>query len=54
VLTIVLKLTLSFLTGRVIGRFCAKEELSPILGIALTVACVLAICILVDVGLGNV
>jgi hypothetical protein len=51
---VLLKLTLSFLTGRAIGQYCRKNELSPMLGIALTVACVLAICTLIDMGLGNV
>jgi hypothetical protein len=53
-LTILLKLTSGFLIGKMVGRYCANNELSPILGIALTVACVLAACLLIDKGLGNV
>lgn len=44
----VLKLVSSFFIGNFIGRYCAKNELSPILGIALTVSCVLAACVLID------
>jgi len=45
---ILLKLTLSFFIGKVIGKYCHKNELSPFLGIALTVACVLATCVIID------
>jgi hypothetical protein len=43
-----IKLVLGFMIGRTIGQYCAKNELSPILGIALTVAVVLAMCTVVD------
>jgi hypothetical protein len=43
-----LKIMSGFLIGKSIGQYCHKNELSPILGIALTVTCVLAICILID------
>jgi len=48
-----LKMTFGFMIGRTIGTYCAKNELSPILGIALTVACVLLVCTLIDQGFGN-
>ena len=51
-LPMIIKLTLGFMIGRVIGTYCAKNELSPILGIALTVACVLLACTLIDKALG--
>lgn len=44
----ILKLGLGFFIGKVVGLYCAKNELSPILGIALTIVSVLAACILVD------
>jgi hypothetical protein len=47
---ILLKLALSFFIGRSIGKYCHKNELSPFLGIALTVVCVLAACVLIDKG----
>lgn len=49
----ILKLGLGFFIGKSIGLYCSRNELSPILGIALTVASVLAACVLVDKGLGN-
>jgi hypothetical protein len=45
---VLLKLTSSFFIGKSIGQYCHKNELSPILGIALTVVCVLAACVLID------
>jgi hypothetical protein len=43
-----LKLTSSFFIGKSIGQYCRKNELSPILGIALTIALTIATCILID------
>jgi hypothetical protein len=51
-LAALLKIVGGFLIGRSIGLYCSKNELSPILGISLTVACVLAFCVLVDKVLG--
>ena len=51
---VLLKLTSSFFIGKSIGQYCRKNELSPMLGVALTVVCVLAACLLIDKGLGNV
>jgi hypothetical protein len=45
----ILKMVLGFFIGSYVGRYCAKNELSPILGICLTVSFVLATCLLVDV-----
>ena len=45
-----LKLCAGFFIGKSIGGYCARNELSPILGIALTVASVLAACVLIDKG----
>jgi hypothetical protein len=45
---VLLKLGSSFFIGKSIGQYFHRNELSPILGIALTVACVLAACILID------
>lgn len=47
-LEITLKLVASFLIGRFIGKFFVKNELSPILGLAMTFACVIAACLLID------
>lgn len=47
---VLLKLCAGFFIGKSIGSYCAKNELSPILGIALTVASVLAACMLIDKG----
>jgi hypothetical protein len=48
-----LKLFTGFFIGKSVGQYCARNELSPILGIALTVASVLAACVLIDKGFGN-
>lgn len=45
---VLLKLTTSFFIGKNIGQYCRRNELNPMLGIALTVACVLATCVLID------
>ncbi len=49
-----LKMLTGFMIGRSVGKYCAKNELSPILGIALTVAFVLAACLLIDKGFESV
>lgn len=51
-LAIILKLLSGFFIGSFIGRYCARNELSPILGICLTVAIILAVCLLIDKGFG--
>jgi hypothetical protein len=50
-LTIVLKLISGYFIGKAVGRYCAKNELSTILGISLTIACVLMACVLIDKGI---
>lgn len=50
-LVMVLKLVSGFVIGSVVGRYCAKNELSGILGVALTVSLVLLACTLIDKGL---
>jgi hypothetical protein len=45
---VLLKLGFSFFIGKSIGQYCHRNELSPMLGIALTVVCVLAACVLID------
>jgi hypothetical protein len=47
-MTIFLKLTLGFIIGKTIGLYCAKNELSPVLGVCLTAVTVLLACALVD------
>lgn len=47
-----LKLITGFMLGKFIGVYCARNELSPILGIALTVVSVLLACVLIDKGFG--
>ncbi len=47
-MTVFLKLTLGFVIGKTVGLYCAKNELSPILGMSLTVALVLLACTLID------
>lgn len=49
---VILKMLSGYIVGMSIGRYIAKNELSPILGIALTVASVLAACVLIDKGFG--
>lgn len=44
----ILKITSGFLIGVNTGRYCARNELSPILGACLTVALTIAACMLVD------
>lgn len=50
----VLKIITGFIIGRSVGKYCAKNELSPILGIALTVSFVLVACLMIDMGFNNV
>jgi hypothetical protein len=45
---VILKLTLGFVIGKVVGVYCAKNELNPILGLSLTAALVILACVLVD------
>jgi hypothetical protein len=47
---LLLKMTCGFVIGRAVGKYIAKNELSPILGICLTVVSVLAACLLLDKG----
>jgi lipopolysaccharide export LptBFGC system permease protein LptF len=44
----ILKVTAGFLVGANVGRYCSKNELSPILGVSLTVALTIAACVLLD------
>lgn len=53
-LAMILKLTAGFFIGSSVGRYCAKHELSPILGIALTAVGVIAVCLLIDKGFTDV
>lgn len=50
----VLKMGSGFVIGSFVGRYCAKNELSPILGIALTAVSVIAVCLLIDKGFTDV
>jgi hypothetical protein len=43
-----LKLGSSLLIGKSLGQYFRKNELSPILGIGLTVALTLLVCVLID------
>ncbi len=43
-----LKLGLGFFIGKSIGHYCSRNELSPMLGIGLTVALTLLACALID------
>ena len=47
-LIVLLKLSAGFFIGRSIGQYSSKNELSPILGISLTIVCVLAACVGID------
>jgi uncharacterized membrane protein SpoIIM required for sporulation len=49
----ILKLLAGFMIGKCVGTYCAKNELSPILGIALTVGLVLLSCVIIDKGFAN-
>jgi FtsH-binding integral membrane protein len=49
-----LKMSSGFIIGSVVGRYCAKNELSAILGITLTFVCVIAVCLLIDKGFTDV
>lgn len=51
-LVMFLKLVLGFVIGSTVGRYCAKNELSGVLGVALTVSLVLLACVLIDKGFG--
>lgn len=50
----ILKMGSGFFIGQLVGKYCAKNELSPILGICLTVVCVVAVCLLIDKGFTDV
>ena len=43
-----LKVIAGFLIGVNVGRYCGKNELSPFLGMSLTVVLTIAICVLLD------
>lgn len=53
-LPMILKLVSGFVIGSAIGRYCAKNELSGILGVALTFVSVVAVCLLIDKGFTDV
>jgi len=53
VISAMLKLLSGFLIGKTLGLYCSKNELSPILGIALTVVLVLLSCVIIDKGFAN-
>lgn len=42
------KIVSGFVIGASIGKFTAKNQLSPILGISLTVSGVLLACVIID------
>jgi hypothetical protein len=44
----ILKITSGFLIGVNTGKYCARNELSPILGACLTVALTIAACVIID------
>ena len=45
---VILKLLSGFMIGKFVGVYCARNELSPMLGLALTVSLVLLACGLID------
>lgn len=53
-LVAILKMSSGFIIGSFIGRYCSKNELSPILGITLTFVSVVAVCLLIDKGFTDV
>lgn len=44
----ILKLLTGFMIGKYVGIYCARNELSPMLGLALTIGLVLLACGLID------